>query len=206
MQNLRENWQELASKYSEDDELTGELWKEIEQAYTNKNRHYHTLAHLEYMTDKAFRFQDSIDDFKTIMFSIFYHDIVYNIFRGDNERRSAGIATDRLARLGVPSEKTVKSRNQILATKGHKDNSDKDSCYFIDFDLAILGESPEIYRDYTKKIRKEYAIYPDFLYKRGRKKMLKNFLERDSIYKTEDLRKDYEKQARENLKSELEAL
>jgi predicted metal-dependent HD superfamily phosphohydrolase len=40
----------------------------------------------------------------------------------------------------------------------------------LDADLSILGKDLDTYLAYTKMIRKEYSIYPDFLYKPGRKK------------------------------------
>src|SRR5690606_34481974 len=99
---------------------------------------------------------------------------VYNITRQDNEQKSADIAEDRLAKLGVPADKISMCQNQIMVTKEHHDSTDNDTNYLLDFDLLILGDTPENYKDYTKKIRNEYSIYPDFLYKKGRKKVLQH--------------------------------
>lgn len=92
-----------------------------------------------------------------------------------------------------------------MATKGHQ-AADHDSLYLIDFDLAILGEPPCIYAEYVQKVRAEYAMFPDFLYKRGRRKVLQYFLEMDTIFKTREFIDHYELQARENLKAELQGL
>ncbi|MGJ4745117.1 hypothetical protein ACQV5M_02045 [Leptospira sp. SA-E8] len=61
----------------------------------------------------------------------------------------------------------------------------------------------EIRSRYSKQIREEYDIYPDELYKPGRKKVLEYFLSMDSIFKTKEYREKKEKQARENLSWEL---
>ncbi len=47
--------------------------------------------------------------------------------------------------------------------------------YLLDADLSVLGKDRETYLVYTQMIRKEYSIYPDFLYKPGRKKFLNIF-------------------------------
>ncbi|GAB5525289.1 MAG: hypothetical protein Roseis2KO_31610 [Roseivirga sp.] len=81
-----------------------------------------------------------------------------------------------------------------------------DTNYLTDIDLSVLGAAPEVYQNYTVAIRKEYSIYPGFLYKRGRKKVLKHFLEMEHIFKTELFREKYEDRARKNLQAELNSL
>ena len=76
----------------------------------------------------------------------------------------------------------------------------------VDFDLQILGRSWDIYEMYYKQIRKEYRIYPNFMYHPGRKKVLQHFLAKEVIYQTETFRTKYEKQARENIEREIELL
>ncbi len=147
-----------------------------------------------------------LTDLDTVLFSIFYHDFIYKRRRHNNEQKSADVAKDRLTRLGVPNNKITQCQKQIIATKHHAKSSDSDTNYLLDFDLGILGESPEMYQDYTKKIRKEYTIYPDFIYNPGRKKVLQHFLNMDSLFKTEEFYKNYEPQARENLKAEFHEL
>lgn len=76
----------------------------------------------------------------------------------------------------------------------------------IDFDLAILGSPIARYNLYSELIRKEYRKVPTFLYKKGRKKMLKHFLEKPFIYSTSTFKILYEKQAKKNLQAELNSL
>lgn len=203
MNDLRTIWNELASKYTDNAELVDELWSEIEKEYTTHKRHYHNLTHLEYMTARAIKHKDNLIDPDTALFSIFYHDIVYNTMRQDNEQRSADTACDRLNKLGVPTYKITACQKQIIATKDHKDNGNNDTNYLVDFDLAILGDTPENYKTYKENIRNEYSKYPDVLYKRGRKKVLQHFLEMDRIFKTKEFHDRYEQLARENLRAEL---
>ena len=93
----------------------------------------------------------------------------------------------------------------IKCTKSHE-FSDSDTNYFTDADLSILGKSWKTYEEYYQQIRKEYKIYPDFIYNSGRKKALQHFLKMDRIFKTDYFFEKYEIQARENLQNELQIL
>ena len=87
--------------------------------------------------------------------------------------------------------------------KNHEIDNDADVNYFTDADLSILGTSSSDYENYTGQIRKEYSAYPDFIYKQGRRKVLKHFIEMARIYKTPYFFDKYEHQARVNLTNEL---
>lgn len=206
MEDLRSIWNELALGYTDNEELIDVLWTEIAGNYTAKKRHYHNLSHVSYMIGKAMEYRDRLKDYDTLLFSTFWHDIIYNTTRQDNEQKSADFAADRLTKLSLPAEKIAQCRKQIIATKDHQDHSDSDTGYFLDFDLAILGESPEVYKDYSRKITEEYSVYPDFLYKTGRKKVIQHFLAMDRIFRTKEFQDAYGQQAVENLRTELEEL
>src|SRR5690606_12526831 len=135
MEYLKSIWTELALNYSKDVKLVARLWIEIENAYSDKSRHYHNLSHLKYMTERALEYMYLLNDPDSIMFSIFYHDIVYKITRQDNEKKSADIAEDRLTSLRVPEDKISMCKNQIMATKDHYGYTDNDTNYLVDFDL-----------------------------------------------------------------------
>jgi predicted metal-dependent HD superfamily phosphohydrolase len=98
------------------------------------------------------------------------------------------------------------SRAHILATKAHVMSANHDSNLFTDADLSILGAPADEYMQYTGQIRKEYRYYPDLVYKPGRKKVLRHFLEMERIFKTDYFFAQYEKQARANIETELQRL
>lgn len=140
------------------------------------------------------------------MFSLFYHDIIYNTLRTDNEERSAELAVKRLNQIAAPPDLIKHCKTQILATKKHSVDSNCDTNFFTDADLSVLGFNWDRYSEYFKKIRKEYSFYPDLIYNPGRKKVLKHFLAMERIFKTESFFGKFEMQARENLKQELNML
>jgi predicted metal-dependent HD superfamily phosphohydrolase len=193
----------LVNKYTTGERRANELWAEITKAYTHKKRHYHTLTHLENMIEELDQYRPRITDWDTTLFAVFYHDIVYNVLKQNNEEKSAMLAVNRMTSLAVPAEKIEKCKAMILATKAHQITNNPDTDLFTDADLAILGQPWNTYENYTRQIRAEYAIYPDIMYKPGRKKVLAHFLAMKRIYKTEQFYAQFERAARENMEREL---
>ena len=183
-----------------------QLWHEIESRYTAPDRHYHNLSHLDHMLSEVSSVRSEIDDWDTVLFAMFYHDIIYNPLALDNEEKSAELAVIRLRELSFPEEGIHKCSKIILATKGHNWTEDSDTRYFTDADLSILGKDWNCYIDYCKKIREEYLIFPDSVYRTGRQTVLNHFLEMQRIFKTEHFFNHYEKFARQNIKKEMDIL
>ncbi|MCD0477595.1 hypothetical protein LPB90_03970 [Chryseobacterium sp. LC2016-29] len=203
---LKDRFESLCLNFAEDKVLIEKFWTEIEKKYSGKSRHYHNLQHLESLFEEIEHVKDKIKNFNIISFSIFYHDVIYDATSKLNEEKSADIAKERLEILGLNNEDLQQVYEQILATKYHQKSENEDTNFLLDADLSVLGKSDDAYLEYTKQIRKEYSIYPDFLYKPGRKKVLEHFLELENIFKSEYFRGKYEIQARENIESELKNL
>ena len=199
---------ELGSKYSQDKIVLASLWKQLEKQYTQKNRYYHNLEHIGAMLKQSDECKNDLNHKDTIDFGIWFHDVIYKSTKKNNEEKSAEFAKETLKNFSIEEHKIEKVYNLILSTKKHQiiDSNDTDNAYMLDFDLSILGKSWKVYEQYIQQIRKEYKIYPDFLYKLGRKKVLKTFLDRKMVYFTEKYQTLYEEQARENLKKELKIL
>ncbi|NOQ74439.1 MAG: hypothetical protein GQ574_20685 [Crocinitomix sp.] len=202
---LKTRFFELIGRQTADAGLANAYWAEIEAAHSNKNRIYHNLTHLENLFLELEQVKDQIDDWNTVSWAVFYHDIVYNVRKQDNEERSADLAVKRLSEIAYPKEQVERCKMQIIATKSHAIMDDQDANLFTDADLSILGKNWETYEAYTKAIRKEYKIYPNLLYKPGRKKVLMHFLEMERLFKTAHFVELYEVEARENLGKELGA-
>ena len=196
----------LVNKYSNNNELATNLWLEIFTRYSEPKRHYHTIAHLENIVNDLTEVKTKIDDWDTLLFAVFYHDIIYKASSSTNEADSAKLAMQKLSEIGYSSEKIAKCSNMILATKAHEHSEDNDTNYLVDADLAILGSSQYDYQKYAEEIREEYTVYPDFMYNNGRRKALQHLLQMESIYKTDHFIKQYEKAARINILNELEEL
>lgn len=203
---LKETFVKLASSYTENPDLIRELWAEIEAAHSAAKRHYHTLGHLENLLNQLEPLKDEIQNLDVVLFTLYYHDIVYNPLKDNNEEKSAELAEARLRSLGLPAALVQRCKQQILATKKHLADADQDTNYFTDADLSILGQDWPAYSAYAEGVRKEYSIYPDLVYKPGRKKVLQHFLQMDRIFKTDHFYDKLESAAKRNLQQELEGL
>ncbi len=194
----------LMRSYTDNENYIIECWKEIYASYTGKSRYYHNLGHLSNMISELNEIESSVSELDTILFSIYYHDIVYKSTKSDNEYQSALLFEKRISKTNFPE--IQKCYKQIEATKEHKTSVDEDANILLDLDLSILGKDKSEYQEYCSNIRKEYSIYPDFMYHTGRKKVLNHLLNLDSIFKTKYFLDKYEESARKNLAFELNQL
>ena len=203
---VAETFTSLMSRYTQDRAVSKKFYSELVTSYSEKGRHYHNLNHLESLLQQILPIADQLRDLDTVLFALYYHDAVYHVLRKDNEERSARLAQKRLTILNFDSNRIEICKQHILATKTHGLSNDSDTNFFVDADLSILGQDSLTYKRYAEGVRKEYSIYPDIIYKPGRKKVLTHFLEMEKIFKTEPFFARFESQARINLKTELEAL
>lgn len=208
METLKLQWSVLAKKYSNDISLINQCFDLIVNAYTESHRYYHNLAHIQSMLLEIENSTDNFLDKDSLLFATWFHDIIYNPQKHDNEAQSAKVAISYLTQLSVPEDKIELVKALILATANHtKAPTDNNNLnFFLDCDLKVLSFKREDYIQYAKNIRKEYQHVIDFLYKSGRRKILKKFLESSSIYRTDYFKSNYEVAARANLSFELEIL
>lgn len=177
-------------------------------AYTEPHRHYHTLTHLDHMLAIATSFSHLAADWQVVQLAIWYHDIVYNSVHAiDNETRSAAWASADLATLGLSTVTVTHVSDLILTTRTHLPTSDlPDAPLLLDADLAILAAPPTEYDAYAAAIRAEYAHVPDDAFRRGRRAVLEQFLQRPRLFHTSDLHARFDSPARANLRREIAAL
>lgn len=206
MLSLKATFQQLLSQFVPGPRAAGHFWDEVYAAYTQDHRHYHTLQHLQMLLQVLSAVRSEIRHWDAVLFALVFHDIVYDPESDDNERQSAVFAIERMKRIEVPRGTIGLTAMHILATRHHSSSSDSDTDYFTDADIAILGQEWAVYQQYCSDVRKEYLIYPDDVYRSGRKKVLMHFLKMDRIYKTGYFYDLFEAQARRNLESELAGL
>lgn len=204
---ITEIWMQLAARTGCTTTYANTGIRNIIRQYSAAGRHYHNMDHLGDLLCLQQHYAPEIIDNDSVLHAIFFHDIIYSATRKDNEERSAQEAVRYLQNTRCPVEKQQKVYHYITATAQHQNPlADPDLDYLLDFDLHILGATPGQYDAYTKQIRKEYWIYPAFMYNKGRKSVLQHFLSQPHIYKTAAFREKYEQKARENLERELDAL
>lgn len=200
---LENSFRLLLGNYTYDGKTIDRYWNEINTCYSEPHRHYHTLSHLNHFLKELTGIRTRLENWTAILFALYYHDIIYDPLRSDNEERSAILAGESMKQIDVPDPVIAAAITSIMATRSHEINDDSDVNYFTDADLSVLGSCPDVYKAYCNDIRKEYGVYPDMMYWPGRKKMLLDFLQRDRIFKTAFFYGKYEEQARINIKAEI---
>lgn len=202
---LRTRWVDLFQQYAEIDYVL-KGFDELVRKYTESHRHYHNLNHVNMCLIAFDQIVGNISDKFCVETAIWFHDVIYDPQKGDNEHLSAEHASAFLGKTNVEEKKVSKIKNLICLTKHPANPLSNDEKILIDIDLMILGSEPKLYEEYEKWIRKEYSFVPNHLYKMGRKKLLKSFIERKKIFKTSFFVHRYETQARDNLEKAINGL
>jgi predicted metal-dependent HD superfamily phosphohydrolase len=183
------------------------LFERLVNAYSEPDRHYHNLNHIDRVLTTIDRFKLELQDPIAVKLAAWFHDFVYDPQASDNEAQSAELAKKLLTELNTPAETIDRTQQLIMATQGHQINPiDADRCIFLDADLAILGTDPAQYQTYARSIRQEYSWVSDVKYRLERTRVLESFLQRDRLYYTELLFDELESIARVNIKQEIAKL
>lgn len=207
--NLLTNWLQLASKYSKNQEKNKQIFVKIDMYYSEPFRYYHTLAHIDEMLHAVKPFFNKLQEADSVLFAIWFHDIIYVARNTDNEQKSAELACKLLKKIQIPTSVLDKSTDLILKTAKHFErnpDNDFDTQLFLDIDLMILGAKPQIYNEYLKKIRKEYSYLSDNKFIKGRLSFIKKILDEKYIFQVPVFRNLYEKKARLNIGREVKML
>ena len=200
---LAQKWQQCFTDRFSTCDLEQRVFNILVAAYTQPDRHYHNLNHIDRLLATIDR-TESLQNPTAVRLAVWFHDFVYDSQASDNEAQSAKSAEELLTNIGISSELIDRVQQLILATQGHQvDPDDPDRCIFLDADLAILGADPVQYQAYARSIRREYSWASDAAYKVGRIQVLESFLQRDRLYYTDLLSNELESIARLNLKQEI---
>jgi predicted metal-dependent HD superfamily phosphohydrolase len=206
---LSEKWFQLTNKYTNDVGLQKEIFDRLTRNYNSSERHYHNLSHIQKMLETLSIFENKLSNTDAVYFAVWFHDVVYNSKASDNEEQSASYATRELQKLNADLFLIKTVNDLILRTKNHtviENDESTDLKMFLDTDLVILGSSREEYILYMDGVRKEYGHVPGILYRIGRKKIMKKFLEQKYIYRSLQFRERFEKTARGNIQFEIDQL
>lgn len=208
LQFVKAKWDKLTA-FSNKEETKQYLWDELVYRYTGPHRFFHNINLVAYKFSLCDTYLHMMQNSALIGFATLYHDVVFDIFRNDNEEQSANIAETHLQKLRLNQKLIEQVKLFILATKPHylitSDKPADDLALFLDFDLAILGEDKETYEIYSKNIRQEYLKFSDAIYNKGRKEALQKMLS-TNIYHTEEFAKTREEKAKDNIRNEISLL
>jgi predicted metal-dependent HD superfamily phosphohydrolase len=202
-------WQHLWSRLGLDQTDRASLDQgldELQARYSEPHRAYHTLQHL---ADCLHHFDEVRHLARTpgeVETAIWFHDVIYEPRRNDNEEASAQWAEQTLAKQGVATERGQRVAALIRLTDHVTEPAGSDGALLLDIDLAILGADPIRFAEYEAQVRQEYVWVPWPAFRQARARILERFLQRPTIYRTAFFQTRFEAQARQNLAASLQLL
>lgn len=200
----RDRWHRLMAAFALPE--TNESFDQLLDAYSQKHRHYHTVAHIDHCLREFDAASALAREPAEVELALWFHDAVYDPYSSNNEAKSADWACELLNRGGVSSERVERVRAHILATRHEAPAELDDSKLVVDIDLSILGVEEDAYARFETDVRQEYRWVPGPLFRSKRAEILESFLARPAIYSTTPFRDRYEAPARRNLAAAVAAL
>lgn len=183
------------------EETARDIWDSLHSHYSEPQRHYHNLHHIEAMLAKM----DEVSPGGVAMeLAIWFHDVVYDPKARDNEEQSAAFFETGMTDHLDPMLRADVVRLILATDYARQRTGAADEDLLRDIDLSILASAPEIYQSYTEAVRREYAHLPDEDFRKGRAAVMKRFLE-GRIFQT-DAFANGEPKARENIRREIDTL
>ena len=187
------------------------LWQDIAFRYDETQRAYHTLSHLQQLFEQFEQVKHELNEPHIIALALYYHDVIYEPTRADNELKSAEYAVEALG-FYLSTEQCQHIYTLIMMTATHQldeladPDKSSDAAYLLDMDLSILSASWPEYEHYAKAIRQEYMHVPLADYRKGRMAVLNGLLAHPKLYLTDYYYEQLEVQARDNIKREVNLL
>ena len=178
-------------------------WAHWPRAYHDTTHLWACLRHLQTVQDQL---PGALQDPHAAALALWYHDAIYWPWGRHNEERSADWAARFLRSQGLPEPMVLRVHQHILDTRHAPGPLMGDALWVVDIDLAILGQSDAVFRQFERNVRREYFFVRWPRYVAGRSAVLKGFLHRPRIYGTPWFHDRYEAQARINLHHALTAL
>lgn len=187
------------------------LWQDIAALYNEPQRAYHTLDHIQQLFVQFEQIRHALHEPHIIALALFFHDVIYDPKRSDNELKSAEYAVEVLKDY-LSAEQCQHIYALIMMTATHQinksanENKISDAAYLLDMDLSILGAPWSEYQQYAQAVRYEYMHVAKEDYRTGRIVVLEKLLAHSTLYLTEYYYGRLEELARDNIKREVSLL
>lgn len=182
-------------------------FESILDRHRSAGRYYHDTRHITWVVRHVATMATYTDDLDAVVAAGFFHDVVYEAARSDNEAASGRLAALAVTEFGWDAARRDHVMAMIEATATHDvDAADADTQVLLAADLAVLATEPARYADYVRAVRREYAHVSDADWLVGRSAVLRGLLERPHLYAPRLERHGWEDRARANMAAEMATL
>ncbi len=166
---FRREWRRLTTRLGLPADRSNQIADLLVCRYTEPSRHYHDVRHVVSMLDQAAEQERRFAYPDAVRLAVFFHDLIYEPAKNDNESRSAEDLRETLSETDVPGAIIEKAVVMILATNGHRPTSDSDANLFLDIDMSVLAAPWPDYVRYAEGVMREYTpVYGEAAYRKGR--------------------------------------
>mmetsp|Transcript_21745 Transcript_21745/g.34069 ORF Transcript_21745/g.34069 Transcript_21745/m.34069 type:complete len:283 (+) Transcript_21745:2-850(+) len=189
--------------------LTAIWWRKMWNLCTGKYKFYHNMEQLRRMFSELKRLELPCQRKDLLTMAMFFHDVIYDTTRSDNEEQSAMLFKQFSDEAGcISSADTETVVTWIRRTQKHLGSpaSCDEVAALLDLDLSILGSEPYVYERYAENIRREYSNVPFVEFVSRRCKILSDMNSHERLFYTEKCYEAFETRGRENLKREIARL
>lgn len=148
-------------------------WQEylrLRKAYAEPHRHYHTWQHI-YECVKFVKIHYGFQH--SVVLALFYHDVIYDVQRKDNEEESAQAWIKYAKSRDVQRHQSLKMNmiaDMIRMTANHKVDDDQPLSFKMmnDADMHVFLCPDHHYLEYSRNIWREYSSFGREAYLAGR--------------------------------------
>jgi predicted metal-dependent HD superfamily phosphohydrolase len=181
------------------------VWRVLSGHYAGPGRYYHNLQHVWHCLGELDLAGDRVPQPQQVELAIWFHDIVYDSTRSDNELRSAKLFTELASQVMHAGWVATVSALIVATTHRHPVQGDIEA-WVVDIDLSSFGLPWEAYRADCEALRREQAWQPDETFYRNKRRFLHTLLARPYIFSTEYFQQRLEARARDNITRYLDEL
>ena len=161
---------------------------DLKARYSEPQRAYHSWSHIEALLALYETHKGMLRDPTRVLWAIYWHDAIYDPSSPDNEVKSAALLREQAA-AHLPDALGFDVKTDCAA--------------FLDFDLSILAAPEDVFDQYEANIRKEYSFVPEETFISARKATLERFVQRETLYFTPMLARQWDHKARANLRRSI---
>lgn len=199
---FRALWRRCLIDGARDD--SADIHRQLLDGYREPQRFYHTLEHIEHCIAWFDECRPMLEDADALELAIWFHDVIYEPGKPDNEARSAELYQQLSD--GV-HESAVREQVEwlIMATLhlGSSIDADDDARYMVDIDLSSFGLPWEDFLRDSENLRREAGDLDDAEFFCKARGFHISLLARDRFYYTDFFAERLESRARDNIKRYL---
>ncbi len=181
------------------------VYQELANSYSHPTRHYHGLPHIHACLEHFDIVREHLDNPDAVEMALWFHDVVYDPCRTDNERKSAELFEIHTGN-GIESTFVGQVTNLIMMTVYPSNPLSADEKFMVDIDLSSFALPWNDFIRLGRLVRDEFGHLTDREFEQGELEFFRMLSNREYFFYTEFFRSRYENTAQSNLDRKIKQL